>query len=167
MSTGLSDELRIQNPLIPPFALGAQNQKLAPVVHDGVVDPKGLTCGLVRMEGAHHAAPHIHEASPILVYVHSGMIASLVGEALEPLFHAPGSILWVGPGVVHLGLNLDPVTPAELLEARTDPAFNVDVHRRPDLDALVAERVADLQRRYAAGQLDDQLTGPTVHIVSR
>ncbi|SFW12806.1 hypothetical protein [Amycolatopsis australiensis] len=167
MSTDLTNELRIQTPGFPPYALGAQNQKLAPLVHAGVVDPKGLTCGMVRMEGAHHAAPHIHEHSPIIVFVHQGMIASLVGEELEPLLHAPGSVLWIAPGVPHIGCNLDPVNPAVVLEARTDEAFNADVVRRPDLDARVAERVADLQRRYAAGQLDDQLTRPTVHIVSR
>lgn len=167
MSTDLSNEPRIQTPDFPPFVLGAQNQQLAPLVHAGVVDPKGLTCGMVRMEGAHHAAPHIHEHSPILVFVHKGMIASLVGEQLRPMLHAPGSVLWIAPGVLHLGVNLDPTAPAALLEARTDPDFNRDVVRRPDLDDLVAERVADLQRRYAAGQLDDQLTEPTVHIVDR
>ncbi|GAB3167559.1 hypothetical protein GCM10027258_93080 [Amycolatopsis stemonae] len=160
-------ELHIQTLDIPQFAFGAQQQKLAPLVHNGVVKPRGLTCGLVRMEGAHHAVAHIHRRSPILVFVHAGMIASLVGEELKPLLHAPGSVIWIDARVPHLGLNLDAVTPAALLEARTDPFFNRDVKRLPELDALVTDRVADLQRRYAAGELNDQLTKPSVHIISR
>ena len=159
--------LRVQTPGFPPYALGAQNQQLAPLVHSGVVNPQGLTCGMVKMNGGHHAVAHIHERTPILVFVHTGMIALLVGEELKPYLHAPGSVLWIAPGIPHLGVNLDPVATASLLEARTDPDFNKDVVRRPDLDALVAERAADLQRRYASGDLDDQLTTPSVHIVDR
>lgn len=167
MSTQLAEGPRIQVPDFPPFVLGAQRQQLAPLVHAGVVDPEGLTCGMVKMEGAHHAVPHIHEHSPILVFVHKGMIASLVGDRMEPLLHAPGSVVWIAAGVPHVGLNLDPVLPAELIEARTDEHFNRDVVRRPDLDALVAERAAELQLQYARGVLDEQLSGPSVHIVSR
>ncbi len=160
-------DLRIQTPGFPPYAVGAQNQQLAPVVHSGVVNPRGLTCGMVKMNGGHRAVAHVHEHSPILVFVHTGVIASLVGEQLQPLLHAPGSVLWIGPGIAHLGINLDPDATASLLEARTDPAFNDDVVRRPDLDELVAERAADLQRRYARGDLDHQLAAPSVHIVDR
>jgi uncharacterized RmlC-like cupin family protein len=165
MSTDLN--LRVQTPGFPPYALGAQNQQLAPLVHSGVVNPRGLTCGMVKMNGGHHAVAHIHEHTPILVFVHTGMIASLVGGGLKPYLHAPGSVLWIAPGIVHLGVNLDPVATASLLEARTDNAFNEDVVGRPDLDELAAERAADLQRRYARGDFDDQLTAPSVHIVDQ
>jgi histidinol-phosphate/aromatic aminotransferase/cobyric acid decarboxylase-like protein len=37
------------------------------------------------------AAAHIHAKSAITVYVRTGMIASLVGEEMTPLLHAPGS----------------------------------------------------------------------------
>lgn len=147
---------------IPEFTMGPQRQQLAPAVHSGVAPIETLSSGVVRMVGGHHALPHIHEHSEITVLVVSGMVASLAGDDLEEMFlHAPGSIMYIGPGVPHVGINLDPDTEATVFEVRTDRAFNDDVVRLPELDAIAAARVDQLQRDFELGMLTDQLDAPT------
>ncbi|WP_284741856.1 hypothetical protein [Amycolatopsis sp. RTGN1] len=147
---------------IPEFTMGPQRQQLAPAVHSGVAPIKTLSSGVVRMACSHHAVPHIHEHSEITVLVVSGMVASLAGDQLEETFlHAPGSIMYIGPGVPHIGINLAPDAEATVFEVRTDRAFNDDVVRLPELDAIAAARVDQLQRDFELGMLTDQLEAPT------
>lgn len=147
--------------------MGPQRQQLTVAVHSGLAPIRTLSSGTVRMPGGHHALPHIHAESEIQVYVVRGRIASLVGPDLTPLLHGPGSLLYIAPGLEHAGVNLDPYEAAELVEFRTDPAFNADVVRIGDLDALAETRVADLRREYLLGRCDEQLATPSVHAVTR
>jgi len=191
-------ELQIIETEFPPFIMGPQHQLLSAAVHSGLAPIEDLSCGVVRMPGGHHAEAHIHATSAITVCVSRGMIASLIGEEMTPRVHAPGSILYIGPGIPHLGVNLNPPTtaPAQLgwrgrigaatgglielrpsrreargrradaFEIRTDPTFNTDVVRRPDLDGLVAERVAQLRHDFARGLFAAKLAEPSVHVAT-
>jgi hypothetical protein len=123
--------------------------------------------GQVRMAGGHHALPHIHAESEIQVCVVRGKIASLVGPDLTPILHGPGSLLYIAPGVEHVGVNVDAREPAELVEFRTDPAFNKDVVPITGLNALAETRVTQLRREYILGRCDEQLAIPSVNAVTR
>ncbi|MEV7042840.1 hypothetical protein [Amycolatopsis sp. NPDC051061] len=147
--------------------IGPQRQQLTVAVHSGMAPIRTLSSGTVRMAGGHHALPHIHAESEIQVYVVRGRIASLVGPDLTPLLHGPGSLLYIAPGLEHVGVNLDPYEPADLVEFCTDPAFNADVIRIDGLDALAETRVTDLRREYLLGRCDEQLATPSVHAVTR
>lgn len=147
--------------------MGPQRQQLTVAVHSGLAPIRTLSSGTVRMAGGHHALPHIHAEAEIQVYVVRGRIASLVGADLTPLLHGPGSLLYIAPGVEHVGVNLDPYEPADLVEFRTDPAFNKDVVPLSGLDALAEARVTELRREYLLGRCDEQLAIPSVHAVTR
>ena len=61
----------------------------------------------------------------------------------------------------------DPHEPAELVEFRTDPAFNKDVVPITGFDALAEARVTQLRREYLLGRCDKQLAIPSVNAVTR
>lgn len=147
--------------------MGPQRQQLTVAVHSGLAPVRALSSGTVRMPGGHHALAHIHAESEIQVYVVRGRIASLVGPDLTPILHGPGSLLYIAPGVEHVGVNLDPYEPADLVEFRTDAAFNDDVVNLPGLDPLAETRVTQLRRDYLLGRCDQQLATPSVHAVTR
>ncbi|SEB46061.1 Uncharacterized protein, RmlC-like cupin domain [Amycolatopsis tolypomycina] len=147
--------------------MGPQRQQLTVAVHSGLAPIRTLSSGFVRMPGGHHALAHIHAESEIQVYVVRGRIASLVGPDMTPTLHGPGSLVYIAPGVEHVGVNLDPHEPAELVEFRTDPAFNTDVVPITGLDALAETRVTQLRREYLLGRCDKQLAIPSVHAVTR
>jgi uncharacterized RmlC-like cupin family protein len=139
------------------YESGPQRQALSPAVHTGVAPIEILSSGVVRMPGFHQALPHIHVRSEVAIFMVLGFAASLVGENLEHTFvHAPHSIMMIGAGVPHLGLNLSSDV-ALAFEARTDPAFNDDVERLPHLDALAATRATQVQEDFRNGLLDEQL----------
>ncbi|MCR6488269.1 hypothetical protein M8542_36110 [Amycolatopsis sp. OK19-0408] len=160
-------DIRIATGGLGEAVMGPQRQQLTVAVHSGLAPIRNLSSGTVRMPGGHHALAHIHAESEIQVYVVCGRIASLVGPDLTPLLHAPGSLLYIAPGVEHVGVNLDPYEPADLVEFRTDPAFNADVVNVPGLDALAETRVTQLRRDYLLGRCDEQLAVPSVHAVTR
>jgi len=160
-------DIRIATGELGEAVMGPQRQQLTVAVHSGLAPIRTLSSGTVRMAGGHHALPHIHAESEIQVYVVRGRIASLVGPDLTPILHGPGSLVYIAPGVEHTGVNLDPHEPADLIEVRTDPAFNADLVRLPDLDALTETRVAQLRRDYVLGRYHEQLATPSVHAVTR
>lgn len=147
------------------FRLGPQNQRLATIMDSDVAAPEGLTSGVGEMPGGHNAYPHFHRDSPIVVFIHKGHAATLVGEDMVPVLHAPGSVCHILKGIPHIGVNLDVREPVDLFEVRTDPLFNSDVVPRPDLEELVAQRVAELQRDFAAGRFAAELARRSAHVV--
>jgi len=147
--------------------MGPQRQQLTVAVHSGLAPIRTLSSGKVRMAGGHHALAHIHADSEIQVYVVRGRIASLTGPDMTPIVHGPGSFVYIAPGVEHVGVNLDPYEPAELVEFRTDPAFNKDVVPLPSLDAFAEARVTELRREYLLGRCHERLAAPSVHAFTR
>lgn len=163
MTRQLQRALRTTTNPVPAFTMGPQRQWFAPVVHSAVAPITSLASGIVRMPGGHHALPHVHVDSEIMIFVVSGMAASLVGHQLdEVFFHAPGSVMYIGPGVPHVGVNLSHDIEVEVFEVRTDRAFNDDVVRLPELDQIAAHRSAQLRSEVTLGHFDEQLRVPVV-----
>ncbi|UUV32046.1 hypothetical protein NQK81_00960 [Amycolatopsis roodepoortensis] len=157
MSTQTQHRLHTTTNPMADYAAGPQRQQLAPAVHSGIAPIDALSSGVVRMPGYHHALPHLHAYSEITIFVAYGLVASLVGDELEHTFvHSPHSIMTIGKGVPHIGVNLSAEV-AMVFEARTDPDFNTDVERIPRLDTLAEARVAQVQNDYRNGRFHDQL----------
>jgi uncharacterized RmlC-like cupin family protein len=111
------NDIRIATGKLGEPVMGPQRQQLTVAVHSGLAPIRSLSSGFVRMPGGHHALPHIHADSEIQVYVVRGRIASLVGPDMTPTLHGPGSLIYIAPGVEHVGVNLDPYEPAELVDS--------------------------------------------------
>ncbi|QKV74052.1 hypothetical protein [Amycolatopsis sp. Hca4] len=138
-----------------------QRQALAPAVHSGVAPIENLSSGLVRMPAFHRAVAHVHVRSEVVIFTAAGYAASLVGEELEHTFvHAPHSIMMIGAGVPHLGLNLSGEV-VLAFEARTDPAFNEDVELLPHLDELASARALQVQEEFRRGLFAEALKEPS------
>ncbi|ATY17068.1 cupin domain-containing protein (plasmid) [Amycolatopsis sp. AA4] len=148
-----------------PSVRGKQQQVLTPAVHAGVAPVRRLAVGAVEMPGGHSTYAHEHPESEIVVIVVEGIAASLCGEDMTPVLHRPGSVIWIPPGVAHAAVNLHPRARVLGFEARTDRTFGEDTVLRPDLDALVDERVHRLRRDYARGRLDARLRPAAVPVL--
>ena len=176
MSLPAFPDVQILDRELSVFEQGAQNQQLAVAVHSGIARIESLASGVVRMPGGHQASAHAHRHSEITVFVQRGLAASLVGDDMQPVLHAPGGVCYIAPGIPHAALNLQPrsADPRDAdtrtvvaFEARTDPTFNDDVVLLPELDSLVAERAVRLRQMYRDGELDTQILAPHVHVVTR
>lgn len=144
---------------------GAQNQVLQAAVNSAVAPVARLSGGLVRMPGGHYAQLHTHEQNEIILHVYAGVAATLIGDQLESVIHSPGSVMWISPGVKHAAVNLDTAAEVLAFEVRTDPTFEQDTVVCPGMAADVADRVAELQQRYTAGEFDAELAGDPVRQV--
>lgn len=89
------------------------------------------------------AVAHLHEAHETTIYMLEGEVGMWHGAQLEQhLTVGPGDLLYIPAGVPHLPYNLSAVQAARAVIARTDPNEQESVVLRPDLDALVAGRLA-------------------------
>ncbi|MEV6349800.1 hypothetical protein [Actinoplanes sp. NPDC051851] len=148
-----------------PSAAG-QPELRAPIIHSGVAPVRGLSAGLVRLAGGGHAAPHTHAHSETIIHIVAGFAATLAGDRLERVvLHAPGSVLYIAPGIPHLAVNLSGEERVLALETRTEPGFD-DVVPLPELDAVAPSRIAEVRRSYAAGEFAGLLAGPTTATIS-
>ncbi len=135
------------NVTVHPQPTAAEQRELrAPIIHAGVAPVRSLSAGIVRMAGGGHARPHTHARSETIIHVVSGYSATLAGERLEQLVvHAPGSVLYIAPGIPHLAVNLSTEHEVAALETRTKPCFD-DVVPLPELDDLARSRIAEIRR---------------------
>jgi uncharacterized RmlC-like cupin family protein len=165
--TQLLSDFEIHDFAFPEAVLGPQGQWLYPAVHDKIADIVALSSGVVRMAGHHAAKAHLHAESAITVYMPTNVygIVSLVGPELLPIPHAPGSVIYIGAGIPHAGYNLG-AAEVELFECRTDKSFNTDTMPLPDLEPLLAERIAKIRSDHAQGLLDAHLHQRTVHVLT-
>lgn len=132
---------------------GVQRQVLVRALHSDVAPVRQLGAGVVRMPGGHHTKPHVHTRSEIVVFICSGVAATLCGPDLRPVLHRPGSVMWIPPGLPHVAVNLDDRHDLVAFEVRADPTFEEDTTLCPDLDAVAGLRAGRLRRDFARGHL--------------
>ncbi len=133
---------------------GPQGQRLIPTITQQMCGSTGLSACMVFMPPGRTARPHLHAKNDIIVVVIEGYAASLIGPELTPVFHGPGEFIFIPEGVVHVAVNLSTTQRLIAIEVRTDPKFNEDVVVTPEHDEPTAKVVAELHKRYAAGELD-------------
>jgi len=133
---------------------GAQGQRLMPTITQEMCGSTGLSACMVYMPPGRIAKPHLHERNDIIVIVIEGYAATLIGPELTPTFHGPGEFIFIPEGVIHVAVNLSTTERLIAIEVRTDPKFNEDVVILPEHDENTAKVVAELHKKYAAGELD-------------
>ena len=155
------------NVTVQPLPSPAEQRELrAPIVHAGVAPVQGLSAGIVRMAGGGQSTPHTHARSETIIHVIAGHVATLAGDRLEQVVvHAPGSVMYIAPGIPHIAVNLSADEEIAALETRTEPRFD-DVVPLPGLQQLASSRVTEVRRAYEAGEFEKQLAGPTTATVT-
>lgn len=154
--------LSVTRDVIGEPGVGPQGLGLIPVIHAGVAPVDMIACGIVRIGGGARARAHTHAGTETIIHVVAGRVATLAGDRLEQVFaHAPGSVLYIGPGVPHLALNLSADDEATGFEVCTDPHYNRNTVLRPDLEDLADLRAREILDAYRSGELDELLAAPT------
>jgi len=150
------------NITVQPLPSAADQSELrAPVIHSGVAPVQALSAGIVRVAAGGNAQPHTHARSETVLFIVAGAAATLAGDRLERVvLHAPGSVLYIAPGIPHTAVNLSSTDVVTAIETRTEAHFD-DVVPIPELNDTAVARIAEIRRQYAAGEFDEQLAVPT------
>lgn len=102
----------------------------------------GLCMHLLALPPGARANAHLHAAHETAIYVLNGDVGMWYGEQMEEhLTVGAGDLLYIPAGVPHLPYNRSATQAAHAVIARTDPNEQESVLLRPDLDALVADRL--------------------------
>lgn len=105
------------------------------------VGSSGICMHLLTIPPGGRAKAHLHEAHETAIFVVSGVAETFYGERLE--HHAvtrAGDLFYIPAGMPHLPYNPGS-EPCVAVIARTDPNEQESVVLRPDLEALVADRL--------------------------
>lgn len=154
--------LNVTGQPIGELGIGPQGVGSIPVIHAGVAPVDAIACGIVRVGPGARARVHIHAGTETIIHVVTGRAATLAGDRLEQVVvHAAGSVLYIGPGVPHLALNLSADDEVVGFEVCTDPTYNRNTVLRPDLEELAELRVRETLDAYRAGDFKDLLAVPT------
>ena len=131
----------------------AQGQSLIPTITQELCGSDRLAACTVVMQGGKASKAHLHEHNDIIVIVVEGHAATLIGEAMEPVYHGQGEFLFIPAGVPHAALNLSPKNRVVAFEIRTDPLFNADVVLLADLEPKLAAQADYIHKNFHAGKL--------------
>lgn len=103
----------------------------------------GLCMHLLRIPPGGRAKAHLHEAHETAIYVLSGEGLMYHGQDLEQEMRCgPGDLIYIPAGVPHLPTNASSTDECVAVLARTDPNEQESVVLRPELDELLAARLA-------------------------
>lgn len=130
------------------MAMGPQRQRLRPMVTADSAGAQAISSGDVQMDPGHYSAAHVHETSEVIVRVLDGFAATVTWAddgAVTVTPHQAGDDVYIAPGVPHAAINLSRRHWVLAWEVRTDPAFNDDVHSRPELDRQMPELAQQAQ----------------------
>ena len=133
---------------------GPQGQQLIPVVSAPQSGASGISACVVHMPPGRVSRPHYHDHNEIIVVCIEGYAATLVGPEQTPVFHGPGEFIYIPEGVIHTAVNLSKDNRLIAFETRTDPMFNEDVVMSPEVVETAAKAAAELQEKFAKGELD-------------
>ena len=103
----------------------------------------GICMHMLRIPPGGRAKAHLHEAHETAIYVLSGEGLMYHGHQLEQEMRCgPGDLIYIPAGIPHLPTNASDREECVAVLARTDPNEQESVMLRPDLDALLADRLA-------------------------
>jgi uncharacterized RmlC-like cupin family protein len=133
----------VLDPSALPAVMSHQGQPLTPVITAPYAPTGSISSADVWMAPGHAAYAHVHFETDIIVMVRDGHAITLwwdeQGEIHE-LPQGPGQHLFIPHGVPHAAINVGsrPVTASEF---RSNPVFNADNHRLPELEQAVTLRM--------------------------
>jgi uncharacterized RmlC-like cupin family protein len=138
--------------VLDPAQLGGlmsrQGQPLTPVITADVAPTEGLSSAQVWMPPNHTSFAHVHHHTGVGVLVLQGKAITLWWDEDGRVHELPqlaGQHLFIPHGVPHAAINPHQV-PVVAAEFRSNPVFNADNELLPDLDAVVAARMATMRR---------------------
>ena len=139
----------VLDPAELPAIHSLQGQPLSPVVSRPAVAAEGISSAEVWMPPGHAAHAHVHHDTDIVVLLRDGAAVTLWWDeqgGVHELHQRAGQHLHIPRGVPHAALNLGS-RPVVATEFRSNPVFDADNHRLPDLEPMVVIR---LQAAYPA-----------------
>lgn len=126
-----------------PSMLSHQGQPLTPIVSAPYAATAGISSADVWMPPGHAAYAHVHLETDIIVMVRDGHAITLWWDeqgAMHELPQRAGQHLFIPRGVPHAAINIGnrPVTASEF---RSNPVFDADNHRLPELEHEITLRM--------------------------
>lgn len=133
----------VVDPSALPSILSYQGQPLTPVITAPGASTVGISSADVWMPPGHAAYAHVHLETDIIVLVREGEAVTLWWDAdgeMHELLQGPGQHLFIPRGVPHAAINIGSRSVAAS-EFRSNPVFNADNHRLPDLEPQITLRM--------------------------
>lgn len=96
---------------------------------------------------------HFHPTSETILFILEGLVATLVGPKLKPVFHGPGDFVFIPENTIHIGVNLSSTHRAVVIETRSHKHFTHDVHLLPELEAKAQKVIDKLLKQFNEGTL--------------
>jgi uncharacterized RmlC-like cupin family protein len=126
--------------------LAGEDETLTPLLRTGTAPTRALSGGRMLLPGATTLAPQRHDTTETAIAIISGHVAVLSGNAMQPFHPRAGDIVYIPTTLPYAVVNLSNNASVLALVFRTDPGFDTDVHRMPELDHAVRDQIPDLRR---------------------
>ncbi|MEV6644288.1 hypothetical protein [Amycolatopsis sp. NPDC051371] len=128
--------------------LAGEDETLKPILRAGIVPTRSLSGGRMHLPGATTLAPQRHDTTETAIAVISGHVAVLSGAAMQAFHPQAGDMIYIPATLPYAVVNLSNNASVLALVFRTDPGFDTDVHRMPELDHAAREKIPDLRRTH-------------------
>ncbi|WP_410626154.1 hypothetical protein [Amycolatopsis sp. cmx-8-4] len=128
--------------------LADEDETLTPILRAGVVPTRALSGGRMHLPGATTLAPQRHDTTETAIAIVSGHVAVLSGNAMQPFHPHAGDMIYVPVTLPYAVVNLSNNASVLALIFRTDPGFNTDIHRMPELDQAARDQIPELRRAH-------------------
>jgi quercetin dioxygenase-like cupin family protein len=128
--------------------LADEDETLTPILRAGVVPTRALSGGRMHLPGATTLAPQRHDTTETAIAIISGHAAVLSGNAMQPFHPQAGDMIYIPATLPYAVVNLSNNASVLALIFRTDPGFDTDVHRMPELDPAARDQIPDLRRAH-------------------
>jgi quercetin dioxygenase-like cupin family protein len=128
--------------------LAGEDETLKPILRTGIVPTRALSGGRMHLPGATTLAPQRHDTTETAIAIVSGHVAVLSGNAMQPFHPQAGDMIYIPATLPYAVVNLSNNASVLALVFRTDPGFDTDVHRMPELDETARDQIPDLRRAH-------------------
>jgi quercetin dioxygenase-like cupin family protein len=128
--------------------LAGEDETLTPLLRTGIVPTRALSGGRMHLPGATTLAPQRHDTTETAIAIISGHVAVLSGNAMQPFYPRAGDMIYIPATLPYAVVNLSNNASVLALIFRTDPGFDTDVHRMPELDQPARDQIPDLRRAH-------------------
>ncbi|MFF1612919.1 cupin domain-containing protein [Amycolatopsis sp. NPDC058278] len=134
-----------------PFAAGhlaGEDETLTSIMRTGIVPTRALSGGRMHLPGGTTLAPQRHDTTETAIAIISGHAAVLSGNAMQPFHPHAGDMIYIPATLPYAVVNLSNNASVLALIFRTDPGFDTDVHRMPELDPVARDQIPELRRAH-------------------
>ncbi|WP_146060498.1 cupin domain-containing protein [Amycolatopsis sp. CA-128772] len=134
--------------------LAGEGETLTPILRTGVVPTRALSGGRMHLPGAISLAPQRHDTTETAIAIISGHVAVLSGNTMQPFHPKAGDMIYIPATLPYAVVNLSHNASVLALIFRTDPGFDTDVHRMPELDRAARDQIPALRRTHRTALLN-------------